>query len=130
MTAMRDWAEAHSGMLWLTQHPFGTHLPVLLQCLIRTYKSPVLELGMGEYSTPFLHLFAKDRWVVSVDHDPDIFDVFSKKYASPKHKFMLLKDYDFEPIPWWGIVLIDRTAGKASSRFGKAGGPRCFFNTA
>ncbi len=116
------WLEEHTGMRWINAvSNFGTHLPVLLQCAIRSAPLNILELGAGEYSTPLLHAFAcGGRRVVTVDDHVALHFKLAKKYASPSHQFLLV-DHNYEelaaamsltmaevgPLSRLGVVLID-----------------------
>ena len=90
---------------------WGSHLPALLACLADTV-GPVLEIGVGHFSTPVLHAFCvqADRNLVSVEKDINWFDLFSKKYTSKTHKF----DPDTKVASCyrnWAVVLIDDSPG-------------------
>ncbi len=53
--------------------PYATHLLVLRRCVLAT-TGPVLELGVGGFSTPMLHhLCIPDRKLVSLDSDSQWF---------------------------------------------------------
>jgi hypothetical protein len=55
----------------------GSHLPLLMKLLDQT-NGPVLELGMGLFSTPFLHwaCYEKKRSLVSYENKKDFYDMF------------------------------------------------------
>lgn len=92
---------------------YSTHLPLLLKCVVAT-TGPVLELGMGEGSTPILHEICKamNRELHSYDTDPKYVDRYSKQYPAEqdRHSIYLIgrddwKDVDIDQP--WSVVLID-----------------------
>ena len=87
---------------------WGTHLPVLIKLLSVT-NGPVLELGMGLYSTPFLHwaCYDKKRPLVSYDSDEKYFHM-NEEYRSDFHEVSLVSDWDKIIIEKpWDVVLVD-----------------------
>ena len=69
---------------------YGTHLPAL-QCAVSATTGPVLELGQGRRSTPFLdQACGPDRWLVSVENNRKYF----RPLAGPKRRPVLLSDWD------------------------------------
>src|SRR3990167_3439257 len=89
---------------------WGSHLPVLIKCLENS-KGPVLELGLGISSTPLLHAlcFDQDRFLLSLDNDPQFVEMF-KKYRSETHSIELVDNWATHPItpsPLWALALID-----------------------
>ncbi|MEK7117084.1 MAG: hypothetical protein AAB837_02885 [Patescibacteria group bacterium] len=86
----------------------GTHLPVLMRLLSIT-DGPILEVGGGIYSTPFLHwaCFSKKRELVTYDNSPKYFSII-KEYEADFHKTILVEDWDAMPVDrHWNIVFID-----------------------
>lgn len=49
-----------------SDYVYGTHLPVLLEYILKT-EGPILEIGSGMFSTPFLDMFADHRSIVTVE---------------------------------------------------------------
>lgn len=90
-------------------HPgFGSHLPILMK-VIGLSDGPVLELGMGMFSTPFLHwaCFDKQRRLVSLEKDPECF-YLNRHYRADFHELRLVEDWDKADLSGhWGVVLID-----------------------
>lgn len=82
---------------------YGTHLPVLTAAVLST-EGPVLELGAGNWSTPFLHQLCWDRELVTIEPPGpwrDRFEVF----RNSRHAFFdYLETYDG---PRWAVVLVD-----------------------
>lgn len=65
--------------------PGGTHIPVLLACLQKT-SGPVLEFGVGCWSTSLMTLFAAgDRYVRSVESDKRWFELFCQMHKAVDH---------------------------------------------
>lgn len=92
--------------------PYGTHLPVLIECCLHS-TGPILELGIGTNSTPILHAFANcGRTVMSVDHDAGWFSKFECLYRDNSlHQFRFVHSYDeIQPNlmrSQWGVALVD-----------------------
>lgn len=96
---------------------YATHLPLLLKCLAVT-TGPVLELGMGESSTPVLHEIcrAMNRNLVSYDTDPKFVDTYQRRYGPDnfQHAIRHCGREDWakaaidrpRSVPW-SVVLID-----------------------
>ena len=91
---------------------YATHLPMLAACIAQT-KGPVLELGMGSYSTALIHAMCKDRVVVSVDHDHKWLSKYAKNLM-PGHSCLLVGRDDHRKTTSelaesrdWGVVFID-----------------------
>ena len=89
---------------------FASHFPVLLECLNAAKSGPVLELGMGEFSTPLLHTFRRGRRIVSVDSDSAYYAAF-KHLACPTHELhcVAYEDFPIKPdlAPEWAVALVD-----------------------
>jgi hypothetical protein len=72
---------------------------------------PVLEMGMGNYSTPILHEMCKDRLVVSLDSVDEWVEKFAK-YRSSTHKIKTESNWDnathYLQSVFWDVVLIDQ----------------------
>lgn len=89
---------------------YATHLPVLA-AVVDNSQGPVLEHGVGYYSTPLLHALCAgtERRIVSVNGDPLWFERF-RNYARPWHEFRLAAMPEDAPDLLdveWGAVLID-----------------------
>lgn len=86
---------------------WGSHLPILTK-IVRMTDGPVLEMGMGIFSTPFLHwmCFPK-RKLVSYENDPGFFE-FLKQYQQDFHDVHFVEDWDKIDIKKdWDVVFID-----------------------
>lgn len=87
---------------------FGSHLPLLLAAYALS-EGPVLELGLGYFSTPVLHwLCARDgRELVSYDSNPEFYKTF-RHFRTEKHALELAPDWAAAPLEQdWGLVLVD-----------------------
>lgn len=87
---------------------WGSHLPVLIKVMAAT-TGPVLELGSGVFSTPFLHWACYDnkRELVTYDSSPEYFEKLSS-FAADFHKLILVEDWDAVDIDRaWDVVLVD-----------------------
>jgi hypothetical protein len=98
---------------------YGTHLPALMRALQRSV-GPVLELGMGFFSTGFLHYacMLQNRRLVSYENNAKWADFFlAYDYPKSGHEIRVVKDWadadvQLEPGPlWskWSVVLIDHS---------------------
>lgn len=86
---------------------YGTHIPVLLKIMEKT-KGPVLELGCGFSSTPFLYWLCQDqdRLFKSFDNDKD----WIEKVGYPVE---FVTDWDKIDIDntHWSVALVDHRPG-------------------
>lgn len=93
---------------------WGSHLPALLACIGAT-TGPVLELGVGHFSTPALHALcgAMKRILTSVEDSPEWLDEFQAKYHTLSHDFhrgpylSTLSAY----AQHWSVAFIDNSPG-------------------
>ncbi len=96
---------------------WGSHLAPLIGALAASdRKSPVLELGVGHFSTPMLHAFCMGagRRLVSVEANAEWHDYFSDRYKHIGHEF-INQDYSIA-VPLlgmerWGVAFIDNSPG-------------------
>lgn len=87
---------------------YGSHLPLLIK-LVSMTDGPILELGGGLYSTPFLHwaCFASKRELVTYDSIPKYFNMI-EQYNSDFHKVILVDDWDSVPLErQWSMAFVD-----------------------
>ncbi|MHC4620779.1 MAG: hypothetical protein ACYTEQ_23790 [Planctomycetota bacterium] len=72
----------------------GSYLPVLSK-LVSMTDGPILELGVGFCSTPFLHwaCYPTRRELISVENNPEYFR-FAKSWKDDFHKVHCIDDYD------------------------------------
>jgi hypothetical protein len=96
---------------------YGTHMGPLMACVNKT-KGDVLEMGMGLFSTPYLHYMATvtKRNVLSLDNDKGwarkfISSDFSHYlYGNEYHKLEYVKSWDTDLIEKdWDVVLVDHS---------------------
>lgn len=95
----------------------GSHQRLLIAAAVRT-RGPILELGVGWYSTPILHELAKaqGRKLVTIDNNNDWLKQF-KNFECSIHRLILVgwwgeadyacSSYDREA-DCWGTVFIDQ----------------------
>lgn len=99
----------------------GSHLPVLMN-IFNITDGPVLELGMGLFSTPYLHwaCYEKKRKLVSCESRLEwieIFDFSDKREVRNDyggyHTVYHVEDWDaFDVLQeHWSVVLIDHAPG-------------------
>lgn len=78
---------------------------------------PILELGMGKFSTPLLHLIGTDqaRQVVSLETDKEWMQKFAGYNSTQYHKIYYHSNFDslsqYETNITWGMVLVDHIYG-------------------
>lgn len=87
---------------------WGSHLPVLIRAMELT-NGPVLELGSGLYSTPFLHweCLRKGRRLVTLESEEDWFRLV-EQYKTEWHDVKFVRDWDKEDVDYkWSVVLVD-----------------------
>ena len=97
---------------------YATHLGALIACLNKT-KGDVLELGMGLFSTPYLHYACTGtkRNLLSLENDKGWLRHFKGSdfmhflYSNDYHKLELVDVYEDSPLidKEWDVVLIDQT---------------------
>lgn len=87
---------------------YGSHMPVLMKIFSLT-NGPILELGTGLYSTPYLHFacLPTNRKLVSCDNDESWIRNF-KDYRTDFHEVNLIDDWGkLDTSGDWDIVLVD-----------------------
>lgn len=98
---------------------WGSHLPALLAA-VGASTGPVLELGVGHFSTPALHALcgAMGRKLVSVESDLKWLKEFDDKYRNPETHEFTLDSYNlkrlqihFLKLTRFGCVFIDDSPG-------------------
>ena len=101
--------------VWLDDRSWGSHLPALIACVTAT-SGPVLELGVGDYSTPCLHSICCNsrRMLLSVEHDK----AWMERFLQFQHD---LHDIVWSGPDWtlppkyssthWSVVFIDNSPG-------------------
>lgn len=87
---------------------YATHLPALMRALERS-TGPVLELGMGLFSTPYLHYacLLAGRHLVSYESNAVWAERFIA-YRGPRHDIRVVADW--APVNLavhWGVALVD-----------------------
>src|SRR5688572_9286028 len=99
-----------------TATEWGSHLPALLACVAVT-DGPVLELGIGHFSTPHLHALcgAMGRQLVSVEQDDEWRNLMAGKYDCENHGFLkgVPEGIDSFGVRW-GVSFIDHSPGGAN----------------
>ena len=91
---------------------WGTHIPVLIR-LMQVASGPVLELGSGYFSTPFLHWACFDRCMrlVTYDNNPQYVSML-KWFNNDLHQINLIEDWDtIDLSESWGAALVDHAPG-------------------
>ena len=89
---------------------WASHLPILIK-VFESSTGPVLELGMGVFSTPVLHMLCKsqDRLLVSYELNKKYVDSHNR-FASPLHLINHVINWDDIKIEVpWGMVFVDHS---------------------
>ena len=87
---------------------YGSHLPVLTK-LVEMTDGPILETGVGLYSTPYLHYacLPSKRSLTSYESEPGWMRYF-KDCRSDFHEVSLIEDWDkLEAGKFWDIAFVD-----------------------
>lgn len=89
---------------------WGSHLPPLLACIAQS-TGPILEIGVGHFSTPHLHALCEslDRDLLSVEPDPEWMAQFRSIYHTRRHYFSTTIPTTFSQR--FGAALIDHSPG-------------------
>jgi len=90
------------------QMGYGSHLPVLLKAVSLT-TGPVLELGMGIFSTPVLHWIcsSQHRPLISYENTPEIYAQM-EQFRDEYHQVSFVENWDLADLSGeWDVVLID-----------------------
>ena len=92
---------------------FGTHMPILAAAVMQSRPGPVLEYGVGFYSTPMLHLLCAEtgRKLLSLEGDPP----WAEKFGGMRHEDHRIVGVSSWPdsealvdeTPEWSVVFID-----------------------
>lgn len=87
----------------------GSHQRCLVSAALRT-TGPIVELGVGWYSTPILHEIAKvqKRKLITFDNNPDWLNQF-KELESEYHQLVTLGWWgDMPLLDHYGLVFVDQ----------------------
>ena len=97
---------------------YATHLGPLIACINKS-TGDVLELGMGLFSTPYLHCACtvSKRNLLSLENDKGWLRHFKGStfmhflYENEYHKLELVDNYEKSPLidKPWDVVLVDQT---------------------
>jgi len=87
---------------------WGSHLPTLIK-VVQMTTGPILELGIGMFSTPVLHwlCYENKRELVSYEQEDWYLKLF-RYFNNDYHKIIEVKDWDKIEIERpWDVVLVD-----------------------
>lgn len=97
---------------------YGTNLPCLIRAMEKT-KGNVLELGMGVFSTPYLHYqcILSKRKLVSYENYEEWMKFFvDGGYQNLYHEINFVEKYaDAKIDTQWDVVLVDQTPDSSRS---------------
>jgi len=88
---------------------WGSHLPVLMKVIALT-DGPVLEMGTGLFSTPYLHwaCYLSHRSLVSYENSLEYYDTNKCYQHDDFHDVRYVEDWDAADIERpWDVALID-----------------------
>lgn len=90
---------------------WSSWLPAVGFALARS-TGPVLEIGIGHFSTPFLHEYCKgaDRLLISVESSKEWIESFNSKYFDVNYH-LFLADWNELDDRKFGAVFIDNSPG-------------------
>ena len=87
----------------------ASHLPILIEMVQKT-AGPILELGIGPYSTPVLHALAefRDRKLISYENNEGYYNRF-RRFKTKEHEINLIDDWSTIDIDKrrWSVAFID-----------------------
>ncbi len=92
--------------------PFGSHMAALAAAVLQARPGPVLEYGVGHYSTPLLHFLCEEtgRHLVSLESDPEWAARFNSMRTA-QHTIEVVSSWSAtDPLVErnkWSVVLID-----------------------
>jgi hypothetical protein len=93
---------------------YATHLPALMRALALT-DGPVLELGMGLFSTPYLHYacLLAERYLASYDNNEGwarTFSQYGNFSEASHHSIFIVDDWDAVHMEApWSVALVDHS---------------------
>lgn len=93
---------------------WGSHMPALLACVAAS-TGPVLELGVGHFSTPQLHAICATmgRYLLSVESNDDWFTQMANIYETDEHGFLTGIPDGVDQL-YFGVAFIDHSPGGAN----------------
>lgn len=93
--------------------PWNNHLPLLYMALEETKTGSVVEMGMGEGSTQWLHDYCElsRRALFSYDNNTEYYNKYAE-LASPIHSLTLIDDWNNTALQTVSVVLIDHAPGE------------------
>ena len=95
---------------------WGSHIPVLAKVMQMSH-GPVMELGIGIYSSPLLHLYcrAQGRTLESYEHEKNWANLF-KDFIQSYHTITQVDNWDTIPIEkqHWGVIFVDHESSRRS----------------
>lgn len=92
---------------------WGSFQPILIKIMQMT-RGDVLELGMGNFSTPLLHNLCLDmgRNLVSYENDKKYYDMHVH-FHKPHHKLHFVEDWDkIDLNQEWSVAFVDHSPAK------------------
>ena len=96
---------------------WGSHIPVLIK-IFEISEGPVLEIGVGVFSTPILHSIClnKNRHLTSYESD-EYYCSMQSSFANDLHQINLVKNWDDIKIEdtQWGMAFIDHVTERRST---------------
>lgn len=97
---------------WNRDIGVGSHIPWLALAIAKT-SGPIIECGMGDYSSVLCHVMAKDRQLTSYETD----EHWMRKYAflaSPTHTLKHVTNWglEIEALGHIGLGFVDNSPGE------------------
>jgi predicted O-methyltransferase YrrM len=88
----------------------GSYLPILIK-LVQNTSGPILELGVGFCSTPFLHwvCYPTKRRLVSYENNPEYYK-FAESWKDDFHEIRCINNWDEAVLDEsWTIAFVDHS---------------------
>ena len=95
----------------------GSFLPILIYYVERT-TGPILELGMGFCSSPYLHwsCYPKKRKLISYESNPEYFD-YANSWQDSFHEIHCVKSWDDIDLGApWTIAFVDHAPDRRRAK--------------
>jgi len=97
----------------------GSHLPVLMK-LFGITNGPIIELGSGTFSTPYLHwaCFPNKRPLLTLEDHKDWFDSYMGQFKSDYHEIKFVEDWNAIDLSTpWSIAFVDHDNQQGRKRY-------------
>ena len=102
--------------VWSMHNATATHQGLLTGLVAQT-TGPVLECGVGHFSTPVLHYMCKHRPLLSLENDKDWHSFFHPQFSNGIHCLYFFKDMEYADVLkqdfckdlFWDVAFVDHS---------------------